>query len=417
MTRLAHAALALALAACGSKKAPNDRCDELRAAVDRMYAAELTARGPLSPGEQQRAAAVAAQVAPAMKAAIVDSCRADYWPGEVVKCMRAASTEAAIDDCESKLSPAARAHVEDAMQRVVARIQPPDDTPGDAEDDDDQLGAGESGVPACDAYAQAMQRYLDCDRVPDAVKHSAREALDTMRATWPMLKQPSTPDAARQAAAGACERQRVELDTSAQAMGCAGDGGAPAAGDCGVLAPMIVAVLAEQLRDVPADKQAAAQAQAKALAAPLERTLVDTCTSGRWSASATKCFGAARTAQALVACEARLTPDQAQALARAMDDATQQIAGGGSGDARDAGAPARIPACDDYVAYVNKLLACDKLPAADRARMQQDMALTVEGMKHLADPSLPVVKDAADTCAGALDAAKQLGAKLGCAAQ
>jgi hypothetical protein len=405
------AASALALAACGSKKRA-DPCDDLRGAVDRMYAQVLAENEPgMSAREKARAAEVAKQVSPAFKAAIVDACRADHWPTEIVRCMASASTEAAMDDCESRLPAPSRARVEDAMKDIVAHIQPPDEP---AQDDDDQLGAGESGVPACDDYARAMQAYLDCDRVPDAVKKSARDALDTMRATWPVLKDPKTPAASRQTAADACTRERTELETSAQAMGCSADAGAPpVAGDCGVLGPMIGAVLAEQLRDVPADKQAAAQAQAKALAAPLERTLVDTCTSGRWSASATACFGAARSAQALVDCEARLTPEQADKLAHAMNDVTQEIAGGAA-PAGDAGAPVRIAACDDYVAFVNRLLTCDKLPAGDRTRMQQSMALLVDGIKRLSDPSLPAAKEATETCTRALDAAKALSAKLGC---
>jgi hypothetical protein len=406
-------AILLALAACGSKKRAAEPCDELRATVDRMYASEVAEHAAgMTAHEKQHAAALGVQVAPAMKAAIVDSCRADHWPADVVRCMTAASTEAAMDDCESRLPAAARTRVEDAMSQVVAHIQPPDDQP--AEDGDDALGAGESGIPACDAYARAMEQYLDCDRVPDPVKHSAREALDTLRSTWPMLKDTKTPASARQAAADACTREHTELDASAQAMGCTGDAGAPPPGDCGVLSPMIEAVLAEQLRDVPADKQAAAQAQAKALAPPLERSLVDTCTTGRWSASATACFGAARTAEALVACESQLTPEQEDKLAHAMDDAAQQIAGPAPATTGDAGAPVRIAACDDYVAFVNKLLACDKLPAADRTRMQQSMALLVDGLKRLSDPSLPQAKETAETCARALDAAKQLSSKLGC---
>jgi hypothetical protein len=219
--------LLLALAACGSKKRV-DRCDDLRATVDRMYQSELDEHAAgMTAREKQRAAQLGVQVAPAMKAAIVDSCRADHWPADVVRCMTAASTEAAMDDCESRLPAAARTNVEDAMSKVVAHITPPDD--GVAEEGDDSLGEGESGVAECDAYARAMEQYLECDRVPDAVKHSAREALDTLRSTWPMLKDAKTPASARQAAAEACTRQRAELETSSQAMGCSGDAGAPSA--------------------------------------------------------------------------------------------------------------------------------------------------------------------------------------------
>jgi hypothetical protein len=48
--------------------------------------------------------------------------------------------------------------------------------------------------------------------------------------------------------------------------------------------------------------------------------------------------------------------------------------------------------------------------------MQRSTALVVEGLRRLADPSLPASarNDAAETCAKALAAAKQLAAHLGC---
>src|SRR6185437_3387511 len=101
------------------------------------------------------------------------------------------------------------------------------------------------------------------------VKASARAGLADLRRTWPSLRDPATGASAKQAAASACVAAREELDKSAAAMGC-GARDAGAAPDCAVLGPMIRAILAEQLRDVPADKRDAAAAQSRALAAPLE---------------------------------------------------------------------------------------------------------------------------------------------------
>lgn len=388
---------------CGStKKAAGPSCDELRPMVDRLYSIEAAQlAGGMSPRDQQRVVEIGAKVGPAMKDAIVGACRADAWAPDVIACMSAARGEAALDDCESRLSPAARARVEAAMSEIVTRIEPPD-SPAE----DDSLGVGESGVPECDAYATAMEAYLDCDAIAEPVKTSAKNGLAQLRRTWPLLKDPSTPASARQAAAAACVEARTELEDSAKAQGCGADH--PPA-DCAVLGPMIKAILGEQLRGVPADRRAAAEAQAHALAAPLEQSLVATCTAGRWSASATACFGAAHSAQALVACEAQLTPDQAHALAQAMEQVTALIAGGPA-----APAPVRITACDDYLAAVNALVACDKLPADDRARMQRSSALVIDGLRRLADASLPAAKDIATTCASALAATKTLAAKLGC---
>ena len=389
--------LLAALCACGAKKS-TPSCDDLRPMVDRMYASMLAELGPgMKPHERERAAQIGVQVAPAMKTAIVEACHADRWPSQVITCAAGATSGAALDACEAQLPEAARAHVESAMAEVVSSIPPPDEP---AEDSDEETGVGESGLPECDAYARAMEQYLDCDEIAEPVKDSARGALAELRKTWPMLKDPATGAQARQAAAAACTSARAELDKSAQAMGC--DKAAAAAPDCGVLGPMIRAILDEQLRDVPADKRDAAAAQSRALAAPLEHSLVDTCERGRWSADAVACFDRARSAQALVACEARLTPDQAEALAHAMEDVTQKIAGGG--------APG-LPDCDAYIAAINALLACDKLPAADRASLQRSMSLVVDGMKRIGDANA----DLAHTCTAAHAAVVDRAAKLGCA--
>jgi len=382
------------LAACGSKRAAPP-CEDLRPMVDRMFTIEFRElRGGMSPGEEQRVKEVGEQTAPAMKDAIVSACRADAWPADVVACMAAARSETALDECEARLPKPARDRVEAAMAEVVTNIAPPDE--GAAADDED-FGKGESGVPECDAYAAAMEKYVDCDEIAEPVKDSAKKGLVALRQTWPMLRDPSTPASAKAAARDACARAREELEASAKAQGCKDE--APEHGDCSVMGPMIASILAQQLHDVPADKQAAAAAQAKALADPLERSLVETCTTGRWSAEATACFGKAHDAKALVACEAMLTPDQATSLANAMEQVTGQLTG----------SAAPSTACDDYLAAVNKLLACDKLPADDRARMQRSTALVIDGLKKL-----PSSRELGATCAKALDATTALSKKLGC---
>ena len=202
-------AILIALAACGAKKS-GASCDDLRPMVDRIYVSMMTELGPtMKPHERERAAKIGVQVAPAMKTAIVEACHADRWPDAVIRCAAGASNGSALDTCEAKLPEMSRAHVESAMAEVVSNIQPPDEP---AQDSDEETGVGESGLPECDAYARAMQAYLDCDEVAEPVKDSARGALDAMRPAWKVLRDPATPASAKQAAAAACESARAELD-------------------------------------------------------------------------------------------------------------------------------------------------------------------------------------------------------------
>jgi len=184
------------------------------------------------------------------------------------------------------------------------------------------------------------------------------------------------------------------------------DGGAA---DCAVLAPMIDGLLAEQLRDAPAGGKDTAAALAARLADPMKTALIGVCRSDGWSAAAIRCMGAARSGAALAACEQKLTPAQLKDLGTAMDDATASLTAS-RGVAPTGG-------CDAYLAEVNALLACDRLPAADRGDLQRRAAMVADGLKKLSDPSLPAAARAsiASQCATARDAIHAQAQRLGCA--
>ncbi len=416
MTRRLVLAFALALAAACQKKPPPP-CDDLRMMVDRLYAVERKGvESGMTAADTKRAAAVSAQVSGPMKEAITGACRTDGWSAEVVACMRAVASESSLDDCESKLTASQRKHIDEAIGEIVTRIQPPDEDPED--DSDTGVGVGESGIAACDDYAHAMQAYLDCEQVSEHAKGAARAALAQMRETWPMLEDPSVAASAKQAAAAACVDARKALAISASSMGCelaaataaTAPVAPPVADACADLGAMVDGLLSEQLRDVPAEAADRAAAMARQLADPMKHALVDACRRDRWSGEATRCLIGARSGAALAACEAKLSPAQAQHLGKAMQDVTTHIAGGASAGA-GANAAASVPGCDAYLSEVNALLACDKLPAADRAALQRSMSMVVDGLHRLAGAAQGSI---ADTCTQARDSAHALAQKLGC---
>ncbi|HWB76885.1 MAG TPA: hypothetical protein VG755_18085 [Nannocystaceae bacterium] len=80
-------------------------------------------------------------------------------------------------------------------------------------------------------------------------------------------------------------------------------------------------------------------------------------------------------------------------------------AGGGGGD------KIGIPECDEYIEKYSKCIS-DKVPEAGRAAMKDAMDATVKAWKEAAASG---AKDGLATgCKGALDAAKQATASMGC---
>jgi len=73
--------------------------------------------------------------------------------------------------------------------------------------------------------------------------------------------------------------------------------------------------------------------------------------------------------------------------------------------------PTGIPECDDYKAAVDKIVACDKMPAASRSVLKDSLGQAMHSMKSLpADGK----KDAATACTTGLDSIKQAAAAVGC---
>lgn len=77
----------------------------------------------------------------------------------------------------------------------------------------------ETGIPQCDAYLDAVDRYIGCAKVPAAARDATRKAIEQSRQAWRSFED-SNPEA-RESAAAACEQGLDALTTASKAIGCA----------------------------------------------------------------------------------------------------------------------------------------------------------------------------------------------------
>jgi hypothetical protein len=108
------------------------------------------------------------------------------------------------------------------------------------------------------------------------------------------------------------------------------------------------------------------------------------------------------------ACMAKAMSADAPAPAPApAADGTAPAAGGGG----DTG----IAECDDYMKSIDKLMACDKMPAASKDAMKQGLDAMKSSWAQLKDAPAEAKKAAGDGCKQAVDAIKQSASAMGCA--
>jgi hypothetical protein len=75
-----------------------------------------------------------------------------------------------------------------------------------------------TGLPGCDAYVDAMQSYMRCDKVPQSARDAANQGLAAMMSGWHEMK--NMPPEAQKAAEDACLQAVDALKQGAEAMGC-----------------------------------------------------------------------------------------------------------------------------------------------------------------------------------------------------
>lgn len=76
----------------------------------------------------------------------------------------------------------------------------------------------DTGLPACDQYVAAMERYLQCDKVPQAARDGSGQGMAAMKSNWDDTR--NMPADARRAANDACRQALDALTQGAAAIGC-----------------------------------------------------------------------------------------------------------------------------------------------------------------------------------------------------
>jgi hypothetical protein len=208
--------LALVLAGCGSSSppattaAPIDAAAPPRAAACDEVAAKLIALqgdrmfGQLTPD-------IRATWSPRLEAVFAASCREDGWPDDVIACAIEASDGPTIDACGDRLGPAVEQKVTARLQPVLAELMativPPATGP-----------VAPSGIPSCDAYMAALERYLSCGKVTAANREALTSNLGTLRAAF--ARSAEAPPDKKQEAAATCASADAALRRSAAELGC-----------------------------------------------------------------------------------------------------------------------------------------------------------------------------------------------------
>ena len=97
-------------------------------------------------------------------------------------------------------------------KKEEAKPEPPKEDPKPAE------GGAATGLAECDAYVAAMEKYLACDKVPQAARDGAKQGLDAMKGSWGDTA--GMPEESKTAANDACKQAVDALKQGATAMGC-----------------------------------------------------------------------------------------------------------------------------------------------------------------------------------------------------
>ena len=222
------------------------------------------------------------------------------------------------------------------------------------------------------------------------------------------------------AIAGGCKKDEKK-------DGAGGGGG----GDCAALgAKFKKDAAAEMPKDAPAE-------QKKMMTDMVEKlvpVLVKACTDDKWSKEAIACGLKAKDMEK--ECDDKLSKEQKdnmeKAFQKAMGMGGDEPAGGGEGTAAATGAAdgtaaatGEAPAaggaastgmaeCDEYVAAMEKYLACDKIPQETRDAAKQGVDAMKGSWANASALPDDAKKQMADACKTAVDALKQGATALGC---
>src|SRR5688500_8987652 len=85
----------------------------------------------------------------------------------------ALSLAACKKDDEKKYEGAKAGEKKEEVKKEEPKTEPPKE--------EAKPGEGGSGLAGCDAYVAAMEKYLACDKVPQAARDGAKQGLDAMK--------------------------------------------------------------------------------------------------------------------------------------------------------------------------------------------------------------------------------------------
>lgn len=124
----------------------------------------------------------------------------------------ALSLAACKKDEEKKDEGAKPGEKKEEVKKEEPKAEPPKEEPKA------EGAAAATGLAECDAYVAAMEKYLACDKVPQAARDGAKQGLDAMKSGWGDTA--GMPEEAKKAANDACKQAVDALKQGAEAMGC-----------------------------------------------------------------------------------------------------------------------------------------------------------------------------------------------------
>lgn len=134
-------------------------------------------------------------------------CDDDAWEAEVIRCYAAAVAPRELRACSDQLSSDQRLHAREVQEELYRR----------ASEVGDGTDLGPTGIAACNDYLAIVERFGECDQIPQGAKDAVGQSVDAMRATW---VQAGDDDASREAVEMGCAAAGDALRQMLVSSGC-----------------------------------------------------------------------------------------------------------------------------------------------------------------------------------------------------
>ena len=207
---------------------------------------------------------------------------------------------------------------------------------------------------------------------------------------------------------------------SAPVAGCGKKADAPGGANCtAVVTKMQKEQQGDMFASVRKDKREKWQKK-------FQDALIETCTKDQWPTEYLTCVDQAGSPEAMDKCS--MPPEKTDLITKRLDGLLQEIVvdlapgeGPKPGEAPKAeAAPAvngtGIPECDAYVATVDKIVQCEKAPAAAKDAIKQGLEAARKSWAAALQPTAPAEakQSAVEACKAGVEQLKTSAAELGC---